>query len=243
MGLLLVEVREFDIVEASLTEVQGQISNYALFSKMVTPHSTIFFEEAEVALNNALKISRGELSPELQQLLGELASYKGRVVLGVADPKLAGRISEQLKLKTVSNAVVNEILRGVRTHFAHLMKKEGLAADMLEKAQLGMGHSVSRSRIALDVNREDKPIIQGINLIELLDKDLNTLSMRIREWYGWHFPELSKIIPESYTYIKLVKAIGSRDRTQVSLEDLEAIVGNEEVISNLVEAMKVSMGQ
>lgn len=50
----------------------------------------------------------------------------------------------------------------------------------MEKAQLGLSHSVSRSRISLDVNRQDKPIIQSISLIELLDKDLNTLSMRIR---------------------------------------------------------------
>jgi len=31
--------------------------------------------------------------------------------------------------------------------------------------------------------------------------------MRIKEWYGWHFPELSKMVPGSKSYIELVKLI------------------------------------
>lgn len=34
------------------------------------------------------------------------------------------------------------------------------------KAQLGLGHSFSRSKCAQDVNRQDKPITQTIALIE-----------------------------------------------------------------------------
>jgi nucleolar protein 56 len=37
-----------------------------------------------------------------------------------------------------------------------------------------------------------------------MDKDLNTFSMRIKEWYGWHFPELAKIVTENEVYVKLV---------------------------------------
>jgi RNA processing factor Prp31 len=28
-------------------------------------------------------------------------------------------------------------------------------------------------------------------LLDDLDKELNTYAMRVREWYGWHFPELA----------------------------------------------------
>lgn len=62
------------------------------------------------------------------------------------------------------------------------------------------------------MNRQDKPIIQSINLLELLDKDINTFAMRIKEWYSWHYPELAKIITENVKYVQLVKLIGVRHK-------------------------------
>jgi RNA processing factor Prp31 len=41
-----------------------------------------------------------------------------------------------------------------------------------------------------------------------LDKDLNTLSMRIKEWYSWHFPELARLVPDNLVYVRLVTLIG-----------------------------------
>lgn len=32
--------------------------------------------------------------------------------------------------------------------------------------------------------------------------------MRCREWYGWHFPELGKIITDNLAYCKSVRKIG-----------------------------------
>jgi len=43
-----------------------------------------------------------------------------------------------------------------------------------------------------------------------LDKELNTYAMRVREWYGWHFPESSKIIPDNILFARTVKKMGVR---------------------------------
>lgn len=53
-------------------------------------------------------------------------------------------------------------------------------------------------------------IIQAIGLLDELDKELNTYAMRVREWYGWHFPELTKIIQDNIHYAKAVKLMGDR---------------------------------
>ena len=34
--------------------------------------------------------------------------------------------------------------------------------------------------------------------------------MRVKEWFGWHFPELAKIVKDNYLYIRLVKIIKER---------------------------------
>ena len=41
-----------------------------------------------------------------------------------------------------------------------------------------------------------------------MEKNLNTFSMRLKESYGWHYPELSKIVNDNETYVKLVVFIG-----------------------------------
>ena len=53
-------------------------------------------------------------------------------------------------------------------------------------------------------------IIQAIGLLDDLDKELNTYAMRVREWYGWHFPELTKIVIDNIQYAKVVKMMGNR---------------------------------
>lgn len=52
----------------------------------------------------------------------------------------------------------------------------------------------------------DTMIVQAIGLLDDLDKELNTYAMRVREWYGWHFPEMTKIITDNITYAKVVSS-------------------------------------
>jgi len=70
-------------------------------------------------------------------------------------------------------------------------------ATQVNQAQLGLGHSFSRNKIMFDPNRQDKPVIQVVALLDSLDKDINLFCMRLKEWYSWHFPELIKIVNDN----------------------------------------------
>lgn len=50
----------------------------------------------------------------------------------------------------------------------------------------------------------DTMIVQAIGLLDDLDKELNTYAMRVREWYGWHFPEMTRIVTDNVTYARAV---------------------------------------
>ena len=67
---------------------------------------------------------------------------------------------------------------GIRYHFPNFIK--ALTETSAGKAQLGLGHSYSRDKVKFNVNRVDNMIIQSISLMDQLDKDINTFSMRIR---------------------------------------------------------------
>ena len=87
-------------------------------------------------------------------------------------------------------------------------------------------------------------IINAIALVDILDKDINTFIMRVREWYGWHFPELVKVINDNYLYAKLARAI--KDKSTLNddaLKSLAEITGDEDVAKEVIGAAKASMGQ
>ena len=63
-------------------------------------------------------------------------------------------------------------------HIMHFIK--GLNPASLKQSELGLGHSYSRSKVKFNVHRIDNMIIQTIALVDQLDKDINTFSMRIR---------------------------------------------------------------
>ena len=85
-------------------------------------------------------------------------------------------------------------------------------------------------------------IIQAVSLLEDLDKELNNYAMRLREWYSWHFPELSKIITDNTVYAQAVILIGMRTNVKdLSLETLQEVIP-EEISEQVKEAAEISMG-
>jgi hypothetical protein len=64
--------------------------------------------------------------------------------------------------------------------FVYLLLCFRLQPTDLEKAQLGLGHSYSRAKVKFNVNRVDNMVIQAIFLLDTLDKDINSFSMRVR---------------------------------------------------------------
>ena len=60
------------------------------------------------------------------------------------------------------------------------MKDGKITSAIAAKAQLSLGHSYSRAKVKFNVHRVDNMIIQSIALLDQLDKDINTFSMRIR---------------------------------------------------------------
>merc|ERR1712066_851027 len=96
----------------------------------------------------------------------------------------------------------------------------------------------------LDPNRQDKPIINTIALLDNLDKNINTFAMRVREWYAWHFPELAKIVTDNIAICKVARVIRVRDNYNGDAsEELSEACGSEEVAEEIVKALKMSMGQ
>ncbi len=208
------------------------------------------FQGASHALENANSICEGVASEYLKSVLEAnlpKTGSKKKAVLGVSDKNLAASIKAAfpyIECETGDTSeVVGDLLRGLRLHATKLLKQ--LHEGDVERAQLGLGHAFSRSKVKFSVQKNDNHIIQAIATLDFLDKSINTFSMRVREWYSWHFPELLKIVSDNQRYMKLALLIG--DKTTLSeekLRGLAAIVDDDESIAHsIIEAAKVSMGR
>lgn len=69
--------------------------------------------------------------------------------------------------------------------------------------------------------------------------------MRLREQYGWHFPELTKIVSNNDQYAKVVLQIGDKARlTDDDLHDLAAVVDDDEGVAQaILKSARTSMGR
>ncbi|KAK1405703.1 hypothetical protein POM88_005308 [Heracleum sosnowskyi] len=130
------------------------------------------------------------------------------------------------------------MLRGVRLHIDWFLGS--LEPRNLEKVQLGLGHSYSREKVKFNAKPADTMVIQAIDHLDTLDKDVNMFSRRVREWYSCHFSELANIVNDNYFYAKVVE-YESRLSTD-ELPGLVDLVGDEDKttqrIMRLVEDMK-----
>ncbi|XP_045932401.1 nucleolar protein 56 [Micropterus dolomieu] len=242
-GYALYAVKEVEDIGMLLPQVEQSVLSIGKFNSMVSLAAFFPFKSAQAALENMNAISEGVVHADLKLFLETNLPLSGKkkAVLGVSDAKIGAALQEEFSLSIQTGGVVAEITRGVRLHFHSLVK--GLTAQAASKAQLGLGHSYSRAKVKFNVNRVDNMIIQSIALLDQLDKDINTFSMRVREWYGYHFPELIKIVPDNSMYCRLAQLIGNRkELSEESLESLEEVVMDSAKAQAILDASRSSMG-
>lgn len=104
---------------------------------------------------------------------------------------------------------------------------------------LGLSHSLSRHKLKFSPDKVDMMIVQAIALLDDLDKELNTYAMRVKEWYGWHFPEMGRIVNDNLAYARVILKMGMR--TSAVNADLADILP-EEIETAVKAAAEVSMG-
>ncbi|CAN8260395.1 unnamed protein product [Cochlearia groenlandica] len=223
--------------EAKLSNVEDlgkEFSTPESAQEMVKLKAFDKFDNTSEALEAVAKLLEGVPSKGLRKFLK--ANCEGET-LAVADSKLGNVIKEKLKIDCVHNTAVMELLRGVRSQFEELIT--GLGDQDLAPMRLGLSHSLARFKLKFSSDKVDTMIIQAIGLLDDLDKELNTYAMRVREWYGWHFPELAKIIQDNILYAKSVKLMANR--VNAAKLDFSEILG-EDVEAELKEAAVISMG-
>ncbi|KAI9507529.1 Nop-domain-containing protein [Russula earlei] len=181
------------------------------------------FTSTATAVEEITSIQEGKLGKGLKEFLNkvivEKAKNKEELVIVITD------------LDTL------DLFRGIRSQLGALLN--GLDPKDLATMSLGLSHSLSRFKLKFSPDKVDTMVIQAIALLDDLDKEINIYAMRVKEWYGWHFPEIAKILSDNLAYAKVVKLMGFR--TNAIKTDFAAILP-EELEATIKAAAEISMG-
>ncbi|KAI6221307.1 SnoRNA binding domain protein [Aphelenchoides fujianensis] len=194
------------------------------------------FKSVNEALKASTCVEEGTIGKTLRKLLKSTASEAEELAVG--DTKLAGLIkaSENLNIQCVHDKVTGELMRAIRANVDNLLAEH---KGELDSMRLALAHSLGRYKVKFNPEKIDTMIVQAVSLLDDLDKELNNYVMRCREWYGWHFPELGKVLQDPLAFAKVVKAIGMKQNAVKT--DLSDILP-EELESRVKEEAELSMG-
>src|SRR5918992_3391091 len=180
-------------------------------------------------------VKSGGRLPEIMQLIDKLNSYDDILV---NEPTLAFHFRQAgLNSHTMSQEKQDEIqntkpLLIVSSKFAD---SETQAMQLLRNFAI----ELSSSKVKETSERLDLHIIQSINALDELDKIINTIGARMREWYGLHFPELDNLIQSLTAYAEIASRSGVRaNLTEEILENAGIQNRKSEIIMDAAKRSK-----
>ena len=111
----------------------------------------------------------------------------------------------------------------------HSELADDISGDLREFALKWSSIRVREASEQLDLH-----ISQSINALDEIDKILNTVGTRMREWYGLHFPELDNLLQNITTYANIVSKVGKRQ--EITVEFLQTL----EIPNNKIEIIQMT---
>jgi len=97
-----------------------------------------------------------------------------------------------------------------------------------------VGILLTQAKIMEEGEKRDQMIIKAVTIQEDLTKMFNILVSHIREWYGFYFHELGKVVEDHELYLKLILELGRIEN--FSEEKLNEILGDKKLIKSILEA-------
>jgi nucleolar protein 56 len=120
--------------------------------------------------------------------------------------------------------------------------KSGFADNEAEALQAlrDFAINLSSSRVKEASEKLDLHIIQSINALDELDKIINTVGSRLREWYGLHFPELDNLVQSLVAYSEIATRAGLREN--ITPDVLQSAGMQDKKVEVILDAAKRSRG-
>ncbi|ELP85194.1 nucleolar protein nop56, putative [Entamoeba invadens IP1] len=235
-GYAVFKVTDEDVLNIASDEEYNEALKKTDPSNVVSLDYLLKFEKAEQAVDECQAVNDGVMTPLLHKFLKATVMKTDNKEMIVIDSNLSQSIRNKLKLETPNAAYTLRLDRLIRENIEKLMPE--ISSNEMHSMEMGLSHHWSSFKIKFSPDKIDTMVIQAVSLLDDLDKEINNYGMRIREWYGWHFPELSKFVADQLSYCELVVKIGMRvNAKEVDMKEYVDPVVEEEIKNASVTSM------
>jgi nucleolar protein 56 len=168
------------------------------------------------------QIEAGKVTDDIFGLIGTLKEG-GYDLFVFENSILAQAVGERcnVKVEVSKGTEAGNLLRSQPDRFA---VETGFAktAEDFDSWMRNFTMEVTKLRVKGAVEKRDLVVAQAIQTLDELEKTINMLMTRVREWYGIHFPELDRLLEKHETYARLVVKLGAKENFMVErLEEEE----------------------
>lgn len=239
-GYALFSLTNNKLLKADSDSVVEKFNTFNDAQKQVSLTAFHKFSDTKAAMEAATELTEGTVGKALKKFLKKNIVDAGlEDKLAVLDKTLGTNVNKKLGIEVaVMSDSLKDIMRGIRAHMVELI--DGLEEQEVKTMALGLAHTLSRFKLKFSPDKVDVMIMQAVGLLDDLDKELNNFAMRLREWYGWHFPEMGKIVTENLAYAKVVKLMGLKVKAKDV--DFSSVGVPDEIAKEVRAAAETSMG-
>ncbi|MFB5597745.1 MAG: NOP5/NOP56 family protein, partial [Nitrosopumilaceae archaeon] len=160
-----------------------------------------------------VEVKKGDAN--LGKLLGYLSNLESMVQTN--DEALMNILKKSIDVQMLSEQEIEDI----HSSKPEILVTSGFAKDQNDAMSKlrDFAISLSSSKVTEVSESPDLHIAQGINTLDEVDKIINGISSRLREWYGLHFPELDNLIDSIIGYSQIVVAGKREELSKKIFED------------------------
>lgn len=198
--------------------------------------SLVASKKFDNAIRSYRLLKSGATPDEIKQFIEKLRSFDSVT----ANDASVAAVLRQAGLN--SQLMAEEQQQSIQGDKPRFIVKAGFAGDDREAMQAlrEFAISLSSSRVKEASERLDLHIIQSINALDELDKIINTVGARMREWYGLHFPELDNLLQSLVAYAEIVSRAGLREG--ITADILQSAGMQDKKVEVMLDAARRSKG-
>ena len=229
--------------------VESPVGVFLLDEKGKVVEKALFSSNPRNAALELKEVEEGRIAPPILQIISRVAASYSPIVFQT-EP-VAKTVEKEAKIPvTVKETQVPErfrsTLRSEEKNREAWLKEQSLEIVSVKTARAynefarRVALESARAGIATAAARRDLSAVQAVRAMDDLDKTLNLLAGRVREWYGLHFPEMDRIVERHDTYARLVLKLGNRRNFTMDALVSEGLP--KETAEQLAKAASRSMG-
>jgi nucleolar protein 56 len=199
----------------------------------------VFYPDGTLAVKNLLAIEQGEAADLVRSVVSEVIK-SGSNEICVEDQMLARVLS---KIDGITVRIADDgVAKWFRENLGEYLKQLNIVKSREEISSFRYDVAIRLSRAKLSAASEEQDLLvkNAIDAIDEIDKAINVLVMRAREWYSIHHPSLSEIVQDQDQFALILKSCcGKKNMTR---ECLRKVGLQESIIEQIMKTLMSDIG-